>query len=302
MKVIDTHIHLIDLSLDLHPDFVTPSTSFIGNNAPICRSFLWEDLVAAAGSEIEVVKAVNVEALPVDRLAESRYIQDVADKAGLSIAIVAGADFSSVRAQQELEAQMECKNLRGIRQILNLHQNNLYNYVSQNYMANAIWKDNFKLLRRFDLSFDMQLYPHQFSESFNLIADNPDTQFVINHAGMFADRHMSGWRLWRDGIRHYATFANTSIKLSGFGMLDHGWTVESIRPYVFETLDCFGIDRVMFASNFPVDNLFGSYVDIWRSFFAVTEGQKKNSSLLQTQNVFIESKNIAVEGEKNAKT
>jgi predicted TIM-barrel fold metal-dependent hydrolase len=39
---------------------------------------------------------------------------------------------------------------------------------------------------------------------------------------------------------------------------------------VLETLDAFGIARAMFASNFPVDRLFGSYVDTCRAFVAIT--------------------------------
>jgi len=270
MKIVDAHIHLMDLSLGIHPGFSQPSTNFLGSNAPICRSFLLDDLLAEAGTEIEIVKAVNVEALSTDRLAESRYVQNVADRAGMTIAIVAGVDFSSAHVQQELEAQRECKHLRGVRQILNRHPDSAYNYVHVDYMADPVWQQNFKLLRRFDLSFDMQLYPHQFGQSFQLIADNPDIQFVINHAGMFADRNLAGWRVWRDGIRRFAAFANVAIKLSGFGMLDHHWTVESIRPYCLEILDAFGMERVMFASNFPVDKLFGRYPDVWRAFATIT--------------------------------
>jgi predicted TIM-barrel fold metal-dependent hydrolase len=53
-------------------------------------------------------------------------------------------------------------------------------------------------------------------------------------------------------------------------MIAFQWSVESFRPYVLETLDAFGIARAMFASNFPVDRLFGSYVDTCRAFVAIT--------------------------------
>lgn len=270
MKVVDAHVHLIDLSTGLYPGFSTPSTSFVGNNGPICRSFFLDDLLVEAGEEIEVAKLVNVEALPTDRMAESAYVQGVADRVATPIAIVAGADFSAPQVESELERQTEFKNLRGIRQILNLHPDPAYNYVSRDYLADAAWRSNFRLLRRFGLSFDTQLYPHQFAQAFALIEANPDIQFIVNHAGMFADRSLSGWRVWRDGIRQFASYENVAIKLSGLGMLDHKWTVESFRPYVFETLDAFDAKRVIFASNFPVDRLFGSYVDTWRAFIAIT--------------------------------
>jgi predicted TIM-barrel fold metal-dependent hydrolase len=49
-------------------------------------------------------------------------------------------------------------------------------------------------------------------------------------------------------------------------MFDHDWTIESLRPYVHETIDTFGIDRAMFASNFPVDRLFGTYTALWNAY------------------------------------
>jgi predicted TIM-barrel fold metal-dependent hydrolase len=116
----------------------------------------------------------------------------------------------------------------------------------------------------------MQLYPHQMNQAIELIREHPDTPFIINHAGMFADRTLAGWRQWRDGMRGLAAHENVAVKISGLGMLDHNWTIESLRPYVLETLDAFGITRSMFASNFPVDRLFGSYTDSWRAFLTIT--------------------------------
>jgi predicted TIM-barrel fold metal-dependent hydrolase len=45
--------------------------------------------------------------------------------------------------------------------------------------------------------------------------------------------------------------------------------VESLRPYVLEVIDAFGAQRAMFASNFPVDRLFGSYADLWHAYAAI---------------------------------
>jgi predicted TIM-barrel fold metal-dependent hydrolase len=52
-------------------------------------------------------------------------------------------------------------------------------------------------------------------------------------------------------------------------MFDHRWTLESLRPLILETLEAFGTERAMFASNFPVDKLFSDYPMLWRTFAAV---------------------------------
>ena len=56
-------------------------------------------------------------------------------------------------------------------------------------------------------------------------------------------------------MRMLADRPNVAAKVSGLGMFDHDWTVESIRPFVLDTIETFGVERCMFASNFPVDRL-----------------------------------------------
>ena len=83
---------------------------------------------------------------------------------------------------------------------------------------------------------------------------------------------VEGWRAWREGLRALAACENVSVKISGLAMFDHRWTVESLRPYVLETIDAFGVERAMFASNFPVDRQFGSYADLWNAYASIVGG------------------------------
>jgi predicted TIM-barrel fold metal-dependent hydrolase len=140
-------------------------------------------------------------------------------------------------------------------------------------MREPQWRENFALLRRHGMSFDLQLYPSQMEEAAALARAHSDTLFAVNHAGMFVDRSsVAGYRAWRDGLRMLAGCGNVYVKISGLAMFDHQWTVESLRPYVLETIDAFGAERAMFASNFPVDRLFGSYTDLWHAYAAIVEG------------------------------
>ncbi len=50
------------------------------------------------------------------------------------------------------------------------------------------------------------------------------------------------------------------------GMVMHDWSPDRIRPFVLETIDVFGTDRCIFASNFPVDSLVTSYPAIVAAF------------------------------------
>jgi predicted TIM-barrel fold metal-dependent hydrolase len=80
---------------------------------------------------------------------------------------------------------------------------------------------------------------------------------------------VTGYRAWREGMRQLAGCVNVAVKISGLAMFDHKWSVESLRPYVLETIDTFGVERAMFASNFPVDRLFGTYEDLWRAYASI---------------------------------
>jgi len=71
---------------------------------------------------------------------------------------------------------------------------------------------------------------------------------------------------WKAGMKAFASNPNTAVKISGLGMIDHRWTVDSIRPYVLGAIEIFGVDRSMFASNFPVDKLSSDYNTLVNAF------------------------------------
>ena len=54
-------------------------------------------------------------------------------------------------------------------------------------------------------------------------------------------------------------------------MFDPEWTTDSLRPLVLWAIDCFGPDRVMFGSNFPVDGLMRDYASVWRAYDEITQ-------------------------------
>ncbi|MDR5828466.1 amidohydrolase family protein [Caballeronia sp. LP006] len=270
MQVVDPHIHLWDLSTHHYPWLANPQTSFVGDARDLKHDYLLADLLRDAG-DIEVLKIVHVDANhdPADPVEETRWLQGLADDTGRGMpnGIVAGADLSADDAPAVLEAHAAFANTRGIRQILNVHENPLYDYVGRYFMHEPRWRRNFALLERFGMSFDLQLYPSQMNDAAQLAREHANTQFIVNHAGMFVDRSsVEGYRAWRDGMRALAACPNVAVKLSGFAMLDHEWTVESFRPYVLETIDTFGVGRAMFASNFPVDRLFGTYKQLWNAY------------------------------------
>jgi predicted TIM-barrel fold metal-dependent hydrolase len=58
-----------------------------------------------------------------------------------------------------------------------------------------------------------------------------------------------------------AAAGNVACKISGFGMADNTWTIESIRPWLRHCIDAFGPERCMIGTNWPVDVLFATYLE-----------------------------------------
>jgi predicted TIM-barrel fold metal-dependent hydrolase len=87
---------------------------------------------------------------------------------------------------------------------------------------------------------------------------------------MPADRDTAGLQAWRAGMQALAQQPNVTVKISGLAMLDWHWTTNSLRPFVLQTLEIFGPERCMFASNFPVDRLFGSFTRQYGAYQSLT--------------------------------
>jgi predicted TIM-barrel fold metal-dependent hydrolase len=270
LRIIDPHIHLWDLSTGLYPHFEKPSVSFIGDNTAIARSYLLPEFLEEGEGAVSIEGAVHVEAFPTDALRELEVLQDVASKASIPIGIIAAGDLTDSEFGAYLDKCVASPGFRGVRQVLNRHPVAALNYVETEFMANPAFSRGLNELGRRGAVFDLQIYPHQMDDAAREAADAGGTAIVLNHAGMWVDRHGAGWRQFKQGLRTLAAEPNVTVKISGLGMFDLKWTTESIRPLVLETLEAFGPDRSMFASNFPVDKLFSSYAAVWRAFDAIT--------------------------------
>ncbi|MBK1839800.1 amidohydrolase family protein [Azospirillum sp. YIM B02556] len=274
LEITDPHHHLWDLGRNSYPWLTGPMEKRIcGDYTAIRRNHLAGDFFAAADG-LRLVRSVHIEANSdhADPVRETRWLQAVADSPenrGFPQGIVAYCDLSSPDAQETIERHREARNLRGLRQML--HEVMLGRPgESRPLYEDPVWRRNLASLSRHDLSFDLQVYPEQMEEAHGVVAENPDVRFVLCHTGQPANQTPDGLERWRTGMRRLAELPNLALKISGFGMFDRGWTVESIRPIVIEAVAAFGTRRSMFASNDPVDGLARRYCDIWLAYAAVT--------------------------------
>lgn len=80
-------------------------------------------------------------------------------------------------------------------------------------------------------------------------------------------------------MRGLAKAENVVMKISGLGMMDRLWTVESLRPWVLRSIEAFGADRVVFGTNWPVDRMFSSYPDLINAYAKIISGFTREKQL-----------------------
>jgi predicted TIM-barrel fold metal-dependent hydrolase len=269
---VDAHIHLWDLERIRYP-WLTPPFADDGPNGsvePIARNYLLSDYLAdAAGWNVAGAVHVDAGAHPTMALDETRWLESVADDAGLPTGIVAFAALHDPDVEPLLEAQAAHPRVRGIRHIVNWHHEQRRSYTPRDFTNDPDWERGFGLLARYDLSFDLQAYPAQFSRLALIASRHPGTQMVINHMGMVVETDRHGPEQWLTGMRALAERTNVAVKISGAGFIHRLWTKESVRSYVLGTIDLFGPERCVFASDFPTDKLFGTFDDTLSAYAAL---------------------------------
>ena len=128
-------------------------------------------------------------------------------------------------------------------------------------MGDPKWRDGYALLANFGLSYDLQTPWWHLHEAADLAEAYPATLIILNHTGLPADRSAEGLAGWRAAMAALAQAPNVVVKIS--------WTADGNRRVVRETIELFGADRCMFASNYPVDSLVANYDTIFDGFKAI---------------------------------
>lgn len=272
IEIVDAHHHLADLSRSypwLEREGPFP---YHGDDTAIRRDYLLDDYLADA-SAVTLLGSVHVENGAADTRAEVEWIDAIISEHGIPSAQVAKVDLLSAHAAAELEWLGGVASVRGIRQILNWHENPLYTHTERpDIITDPVWLANFARLAPLGLSFDLQVFPGQLEQAAALAGAHPETRIILDHAGMPIGRDAASVAEWRRGMCAVARQPNVVVKASAFGTNDHHWTVESLRPFVLETIDIFGPERSMFGSNFPVDSLYSSYGTLVDAYDEITSG------------------------------
>lgn len=264
-EFVDAHVHFYDMQhpelfyAHWQPDVVHPSLGALPRKLAE-RNWLAEDFIEVSRSS-NVTKAVHVQAAigSDDPVKETEWLQEAADRTGFPQAIVAYADLRSPDVEATLERHCEYENMGGIR-----------DFSYGDYLVEPDFHRGYALLEKFDLVASIAAQWQDMEKLVALASKFPNIPIVIDHAGVPEERTPEYFEKWKRGMQTAATAENIICKISGLGMADHDWTVESIRPYVFHCIEAFGVERSLFATNWPVDSLFSDYDTIVSAYDEIT--------------------------------
>jgi predicted TIM-barrel fold metal-dependent hydrolase len=252
---VDAHHHLFDLDHLDYPWLKEPGWQDVTESAGDYRmvrstigrpSRLFREFYGA-----HVVKSVHVEAaMDGDPVAETAWLDEVARRNPFPNALVVGCDMEDADATGLLERHLETSALvRGVRPRRHPLE------PSTDFLR------TYAVLGQLGLSYELNASPARILSGRDCALRYPDVQVILGHAGYPIRRDHGYFEMWKSEIAQLGGCENVACKVSGLGMADHAWTVDSIRPWVLHCIDAFGPDRIMFGTNWPVDILYASYLE-----------------------------------------
>ncbi len=256
-RVVDAHVHIWDPArTDWYPYLSHPQGPDTADASRMFRRFD-VDTYQTEAAEWNVEKFVNVAAATgrhsVDETIE---LDGNAQARGGPDAIIGGIPPADTVAEavELLDRQMTAPRFRGVRP--------MGRYDGPLPDAGVL-----RALEERNLLFELMAHTDQLRVASEGLADFDDLVVVVEHTGWPRSGSDEERALWQDGIDALAGLGdNVSCKLSGLAMPLESMSADAFAPWLEYAIEAFGVDRCMFASNFPVDSMYGTFDELYAVF------------------------------------
>lgn len=263
-RIVDAHIHLWDPARsDWYPYLGHVPEQGNGDPSRMHRRFD-VDTYRTESSAWNVEKVINVAAATgTNSIEETLELDRAAPATGGPDAIVGGLPKAETVAEaiEFLDRQMAAPRFRGVRPMVG----GVIDPVPADEVLRA--------LHERDLVFELMAHPDQLLLAANRLAPFGDLQVVVEHTGWPRADTDEERALWLEGMTALAGLGdNVACKLSGLAMPFESMAADVLAPWLEAAIDAFGVDRCLFASNFPVDATHGTFDELYTTFNTVTAG------------------------------
>jgi L-fuconolactonase len=239
---IDAHHHLWTLARGDY-GWLTPAL------ASIYSDFTLSDL-APHLSAARIDGTILVQAAPTE--AETLFMLEIAERADVVRGVVGWIDFDAADGVARIDAMAARPLLVGLRPMVQ-------DIPDDDWLLRPSLAPLLRGMTGHSLVFDALALPRHLSRLLRVIDQHPDLQFVLDHC---AKPHLKTGEIadWRRDIAELAAHQNIVCKLSGL-VTEAGpnWQLGGLRPAVDHVIKCFGPQRLLWGSDWPVLNLAGDY-------------------------------------------
>jgi predicted TIM-barrel fold metal-dependent hydrolase len=231
----------------------------MGDISGMCRRFD-QSIYFSEAAKWNVQKFVHVAAAAPEKLVdETRELDAQADATGHPDALIGGLDPNEDDAELErqLDEQITTARFRGIR-IMGEGDH----AIPRPAMLQA--------LQDRGLIFELMVHPDDLARAAAAL-EGWELPVVVEHTGWPRSTEPEEYELWKTGMAALAGLReNVTCKLSGLAMPMQSMAAATFAPWILHTIELFGADRCMFASNFPVDGMHGTYDDLYGTYDELT--------------------------------
>ncbi len=240
--IIDAHQHFWQIDRGDY-GWLTPELKVL------YRDFMPDDL-APLMAQTGVDGTILVQAAPT--IAETEFLLQIADKTPSVLGVVGWVDFAAATAAEDIARLAAHPKLVGLRPMIQ-------DISDDDWMLDADLTAAFEAMIKHNLVFDALVLPRHLGRLRELLARHPNLRTVIDH-GAKPEIAAGEFDAWAADMANLADQTHAYCKLSGLVTeAGEGWTVESLTPYIAHLLDCFGPDRLIWGSDWPVLKLASDY-------------------------------------------
>jgi predicted TIM-barrel fold metal-dependent hydrolase len=207
-----------------------------------------------------VEKFVHVAAAAPSKLVdETRELDAQAQATGHPDALIGGLDPNEdiAELERQLDEQVTSARFRGIR------------IMGEGEQALPT-PEMLRALQDRGLILELMVHPDGLAPAATAL-EGWDLPVVVEHTGWPRSNDPAEYDLWRSGMAILAGLReNVTCKLSGLAMPMQSMAAATFSPWVLHAIELFGADRCMFASNFPVDGMHGTFDDLYTCYDELT--------------------------------
>ncbi len=189
-------------------------------------------------------------------LQETDWLLELADQHAFIKGVVGWVDLRSPQVHEQLTGYARRPKLRGVRHVV-------HDEPDDRFMLLPEFLRGLAVLEEFNLTYDLLLFPKHLPVATEVVAQFPRQRFVLDHIAkpLIGTQTFSPWD---QDLRALARFDNVWCKVSG--MVTEAawkqWKLADFKRYLDIVFDCFGPERLMFGSDWPVCTLAAQYAEV----------------------------------------